>query len=54
MANAPKRRDFLIIVKFAQNRACRLAERIKKTVQIKRKERTTFKGILEVDEVGRA
>ena len=29
MANAPKRRDFLIIVKFAQNRARRLAERIK-------------------------
>ena len=53
MANAPRRRDFLIIVKFAQNRARRLAELLK-TVQIKRKERATFKGILEVDEVGRA
>ena len=53
MANAPKRRDFLIIVKFVQNRARRLAELLK-MVHIKRKERATFKGILEVDEVGRA
>ena len=44
---------FLIIVKFAQNRARRLAELLK-MVQIKRKERATFKWILEVDEVGRA
>ena len=53
MANAPKRRDFLITVKFAQIEHADWRNELK-TVQIKRKERATFKGLLEVDEVGRA